>query len=66
MEEEEGMSYEFATDEEVQLLPIFPVNDNPEVDFDVIDCEMINNIDFVNDVEVPNSPIIEIIGSALT
>ena len=63
MEDDEGLNYEYATDEAVQLLPVFPVNDNPDVDFDAIDCEMINNIDFVDDVELPNNPIIEIIGN---
>lgn len=66
MEEDEGMSYEYATDEAVQLLPLFPLNENPDVDIDAIDCEMINKIDFVNDVELPNNPIIEIIGSSST
>ena len=63
MEEDEGMRYEYATDEAVQLLPLFPLNENPDVDIDAIDCEMINKIDFVDDVELPNNPIIEIIGS---
>lgn len=65
MEESEGFNYEYAIDEAVQLLPVFPVNDSPDVDFDAIDCEMINNIDFVDDVELPNNPIIEIIGNAV-
>lgn len=58
-----SLEYQYYTDNPLNILPIFPVTDG-EIDFDTIDCDVVGQqVNLVDDDEVPDVSVLEIIGA---